>query len=99
MLFFIIPYIFVTALINKASNITHSVSTGAKIGVLAGIFYFAYLSTYFLYLQASNPETYYEGGFGIIIPLSAFFTAILVTFSIVGMLISYFIRKVMKKST
>ena len=96
---FILAGIIVVALLNKAKSIKNSISRGATIGILAGIFYSVSLFTYFLYLQASNPETHYDGGFGLIIILSAFFTLFWLITSISGMLISYFIRKVMKKST
>ena len=96
---FILAGIIVVALLNKPKSIKNSISRGVMIGILTGIFYSLSLSAYFLYLQALNPETHYDGGFGLIIIMSAFFTLFWLIASISGMLISYIIRNVMKKPT
>ena len=94
---FVLPYIFVVALFNIASNIKDSLLRGVKIGVISGVILFVFWAIYFEVLKTIYPAEPWEGGYGIIFPLSGLFTIFFIVSSIVGMLISYFIRKAIAK--
>ena len=96
-LLLIIPYVLITFLLNKASNLIYSVLLGLEIGILAGVIYYISILAYYIILQLQNPEEHVTGDL-----MGRFFSAVVYTvfiviYSIIGMLISYFIRKSIAK--
>ena len=96
-LLFVIPYSFITFLLNKASELIHSVLIGFEIGILAGVIYYISVWVYFIILQLQNPEEHVTGDLIGRSISTIFYTIFMIIYSIIGMFISYLIRKSITK--
>jgi len=85
---FALPIIFIVSLINKAKHLKNSILKGSVIGILSWLFFFTYE-----YIDVSINR---DWGFfwGLIIFV---FMPLLIISSIIGMVISYFVKKQIDK--
>jgi len=83
---FALPIIFIVSLINRAKHLKNSILKGSVIGILSWLFFFTYE-----YIDASS-SGYVDWGFFLGLRIFVFMPLLLIS-SIIGMAISYFVRK------